>query len=72
MDDTQGFKKIEFKLPPVQREESHRFHSKGDYELYQMMCDQIDAGVNCDFYRRRVNQGFVKMPNGDRKQYFRK
>ena len=73
MDNTsKPIEKIEIDLPPIVREPEHRFYSKGDFDLYVMMCDQIEAGVNCDFYRKKVNQGFVMMPNGNRTPYFRK
>lgn len=59
-------------MPKVTRDDAAKFHSKADYELYLMMCDQIDAGKNCDFYMKKANQGFVKMPDGERRKYFRK
>ena len=48
------------------------FRSKSDFELYEMACDQMDEGVNCDFYAQVQNTGFVKMFDGSRKQYFMK
>ena len=83
MADTQGPKKIKIELPSVTREPAHNFHSKGDYELYLLMCDHIDEGAHdelgrmrCDFYRKKINQGFVLIPDGTpegtRKRYYRR
>lgn len=73
MDNTQQPEKImSAPIPPVKRFERISFMRDEDYELYTMMCDDIDAGINCDFYRQAKNQGFVKMPDGSRRQYFLK
>jgi len=56
--------------PKATRFPIERFRSKADYDLFEMACDQIDAGVNLDFYLAKSNNGFVKMTDGNFKQYF--
>jgi hypothetical protein len=56
--------------PKAIRLEPKKFRSESDYKLHEMACDQIDAGQNCDFYIKKYNTGWVKMPDGTRKQYF--
>lgn len=49
-----------------------RFRSQSDFKMHQMACDQMDAGINSDFYIKKVNAGFVLDENGARKQFFMK
>lgn len=70
MDNTQ--QPIENSGPKARRSPEEDFESHEDFKLYEMACDQIEAGENLEFYLKPANTGWAMLTNGGRKQYFMK